>query len=98
MKGYRLLKKAEDDDIVNIADYSIQTFGLKQARKYRNSLFESFNMIAEYPLVGSDQSHIKLNIRRHVHEYHSIYYRVDDEGIVIYRVLSLGEDPLYQLK
>jgi len=97
MKGYRLLKKAEDD-IVNIADYSIQKFGLKQARKYSNSLFESFNMIAEYPLVGNDQSHIKLNIRRHVHEHHSIYYRVDGEGVVIYRILSPGEDPLYQLK
>ncbi|MCK5190557.1 MAG: type II toxin-antitoxin system RelE/ParE family toxin [Methylococcales bacterium] len=97
MPKYRLLRKA-GNDIANIADYTIQQFGIEQARIYSNGLFKSFEMIAEYPLIGSSQHHIKKNIRRHVHEYHSIYYRVDNHGITIYRILGPGEDPLKQLK
>ena len=93
MTKYLLLKKAEKD-IENIANYTIQKFGIKQARVYRDDLFKSFEMISEFPLIGSNQDHIKKNIRRHVHEYHSIYYRVDIHGITIYRILSPGEDPL----
>lgn len=97
MANYRLLKAAEND-IANIADYTIQRFGLQQARSYSQGLFESLRIIAEYPFIGSDQAHIKKNIRRHVHEYHSIYYRVNDKGVTIYRILGRGEDPLHQLK
>jgi len=93
MSGYRLLKKAEKD-IENIAKYIIHKFGLKQANIYREGLFKSFDMITEFPFVGSNQQHIKKNIRRHVHEYHSIYYLVDKKGITIYRILGPGEDPL----
>lgn len=92
-----MLKKA-GNDVANIADYNIQRFGIEQARIYRDSLFESFEMLAEYPLIGSSQHHIKENIRRHVHEYHSIYYRVDEQGIIIYRILGPGKDPLQKLK
>ena len=93
MLSYHLLKKAEKD-IENIARYTIQTFGVKQARLYRDGLFKSFDMITQFPLIGSNQSHIKKNIRHHVHEYHSIYYRVDKDGVTIYRILGPGEDPL----
>jgi hypothetical protein len=48
--------------------------------------------------IGNDQSPIKNNIRRHVHEFHSIYYRVDEDEILILRILGPGEDPLHQLK
>jgi len=96
MPSYHLLKKAEKD-IENIARYTIQTFGIKQARLYRDGLFKSFDMIAEFPLIGSNQSHIKKNIRRHVHEYHSIYYRVGKKEVTIYRILGPGEDPLTKL-
>jgi len=93
MNNYRLLKKAEKD-IENIANYTIQRFGIKQARVYRDDLFKVFEMISEFPLIGSNHDHIQKNIRRHVHEYHSIYYRVDNNGITIYRILGPGEDPL----
>lgn len=93
MTKYRLLKKAEKD-IANIAAYTIQQFGIKQASIYRDGLFRAFDIISDFPLIGSNQDHIKKNIRRHVHEYHSIYYRVDDHGITIFRILSPGEDPL----
>ncbi len=93
MSGYRLLKKAEND-LVSIAEFSIQRFGVVKARLYRDGLFMAFEIIADFPLIGSNQNHIKKNMRRHVHEVHSIYCRVDADEIIIYRILGPGKYPL----
>ena len=91
-------RKNKESDLVSIADYTIDCFGIEQARVYRDGLFKAFEMITDFPLIGSDQNHIKKNIRRHVHEFHSIYYRVDGNEIIIYRILGPGEDPLLHVK
>ena len=96
MADYRLSKHAEKD-LGNIAAYTIQNFGLGQARRYRDGLFKTFEMIADFPLIGSDQSQIKKNVRRHIYESHAIYYRIDGKGIIILRILGPGEDPLRHL-
>lgn len=93
MSAYRLLKKAEND-LTSIAEYTIQHVGIEQAGRYRDGLFKAFEIIADFPLIGSNQSHIKKNMRRHVHEFHSVYYRVDADEVIIYRILGPGEDPL----
>ena len=97
MTNYYLSKLA-DKDIANIASYTIQRFGIRQARLYRDGLFKAFEMISDFPFMGSDQSQIKKNIRRHVYESHSVYYRVDANEIFILRILGPGEDPLKHIK
>jgi len=97
MTDYYLSKLAAKD-IGNIASYTIQRFGIRQARLYRDGLFKAFEMISDFPFMGSDQSQIKKNIRRHVYESHSIYSRVDVNEIFILRILGPGEDPLKHLK
>jgi toxin ParE1/3/4 len=96
MLSYRLSKRAEKD-LESIALYSIQNFGIKQARLYRDGLFKTFDMICDFPMIGSDQNHIKKNVRRQVYESHSIYYRIDANAIFILRILGPGEDPLRHL-
>lgn len=96
MVEYRLTKRAEKD-LTKIAIYTLQNFGLRQAQLYRDGLFKTFDTIAEFPLIGSDQGHIKLMVRRFVYESHSIYYRLSDNGIVILRLLGPGEDPIRHL-
>jgi len=97
MLNYRLSKRA-DKDLGNIAVYSIENFGIRQARIYRDGLFKTFDLICEFPMIGSDQNHIKKNVRRQVYESHSIYYRIDANAIFILRILDPGEDPLRHLK
>lgn len=97
MANYRLSKLA-DRDLGNIASYTIERFGVQQARFYRDGLFQVFEIISDFPLMGSDQSQIKNNIRRHVHESHSIYYRVGANEIFILRILGPGKDPLRHVK
>lgn len=96
MANYRLTKRAEKD-LGNIAVYTFQNFGLRQAELYRDGLLKTLDTIAEFPLIGSDQGHIKPNVRRFVYESHSIYYRVNENGVVILRLLGPGEDPIRHL-
>ena len=83
-----------DKDLSNIAAYTIQNYGLRRARLYRDGLFKAFEIISDFPNIASDQNHIKANTRRHVHQFHAIYYRIDVERILILRILGPGEDPI----
>ncbi len=97
MVNYRLLRAAESD-LGEIADYTIAKHGLKQARSYRVGLLIAFEMIAENPEIGADQSHIVPALRRFNHKSHAIYYRTGDNEIVVLRLLGPGQDPLSQLQ
>jgi toxin ParE1/3/4 len=96
MANCRFTKRAEQD-LNNIAIYTIQNFGLRQAQLYRDGLLKTLDTISEFPLIGSDQGHIKSKVRRFVYESHSIYYRLNENGIVILRLLGPGEDPIRHL-
>jgi plasmid stabilization system protein ParE len=73
---------------------TIQGYGIEQARQYRDGCLKRYEIMAKFPLIGRNQSHIKTNMRRHVHQLHSIYYRVDANKIIIYRIPGPGEKPL----
>jgi toxin ParE1/3/4 len=96
MLSYRLSNRAEKD-LENIAVYSIKNFGIKQARLYRDGLFKTFDMLCAFPMIGSNQNHIKKDVLRQVYEPHSIYYRIDANAIFILRILGPGKDPLRHL-
>ena len=97
MASYRLLRAA-DNDLEKIADYTIAEHGVAQARVYRDNLLRALETIAENPGIGTNQNHILPALRRLVHESHSIYYRVEDGGVVVLRLLGPGQDPLSQLQ
>lgn len=97
MANVQLSKRAEKD-IENIASYSIHKFGIRQARLYRDGLFKTFEIICEFPMIGSDQYQIKQNVRRQVYESHAIYYLTNSETILILRILGPGEDPARHIK
>ena len=97
MANYRLLRKA-DNDLAEIADYTLAKYGVEQGRRYRDSLLRAFETISENAEIGSDQSHILPTLRRHVHESHAIYYQIGDNEIVVLRLLGPGQDPLSQFQ
>ncbi len=87
MPKYRLTQQAEHD-LLNIALYGIEQFGVEQSRQYYNKLIQRFDKLAEqpdrYPLV----EHIRKGYRRSVCGVHSIYYRTSQDGVEIVRVLG----------
>jgi len=92
----RLLHRAEADLIV-IARYTTAQFATQQAHACRDGLLATLDALAEHPLMGSEQDHVRANLRRHVCKSHTIYYRPAADGVVVQRVLGPGQDPLRQL-
>jgi plasmid stabilization system protein ParE len=60
-------------------------------------LLETLDALAEYPLMGSDQGHIRPALRRHVYKSHTIYYRPERNAVVVQRIPGPGQDPLREL-
>ena len=96
MAEYRFSRDARQD-VKKIADYSLENFGRARASRYRDSLFEAIEKLAQYPQIGSDFSHIRMNYRRLPHESHVIYYQITPGGIFVQRILHAAQDPARHL-
>ncbi len=92
MRKYRLAQRAEDD-LIAIARYGDEHFGVAQSDRYREQLKTRFSTLAEQPQLYPAVDHIRPGYRRSVCGVHSIYYRVAANGVEIVRILkhqSLG--------
>ena len=86
MPKYRLSLTAEQD-IGNIARYTIEQFGIEQARTYRDSMIACFQSLAETPGIGRKADRIREGYRRFDHRSHVVFYKSDGRDILIIRVL-----------
>ena len=87
MSGYAL-SRAAAQDFENIFEFGIDTFGLDQALSYQNGMKQRFDILAEQPQLYPTVDHIRAGYRRSVYGSHSIYYRIDGQGIFISRILG----------
>lgn len=86
MASYRLSKRA-DEDYESIYLFGLLNFGLIQADAYADGLEERFEQIASQPDLYPAIDHVKSGCRLSVYESHSIYYRVEQTGVLIVRIL-----------
>lgn len=93
MGGYTLSKAAEED-LTAIALYTVQNFGVDQARVYRDSLLKSCSFLAEHPEASRLRTELDPPMRAHRHQSHIIFYKIDDNNreILIVRVRHAQED------
>lgn len=87
MAKYRLSEEAKED-LVGIALYGDEHFGISQSDHYRDQLKRRFLIIAERPMFFPAVDHIRVGYRRSVCGAHSIYYRIEDGGVEIVRILG----------
>ncbi len=86
MADYRLSSRA-DTDLAGIADYTLETFGIEQARRYRDGLDADFQILADNPLLGQSADHFAPQLRRLEHQSHVIFYVPKNYGALIVRIL-----------
>ena len=91
MARYRLSRLAARD-LAEIADYTINTFGIAQARQYRDGLHDCFQKLANKPELGRDASELAPRLKRYAYQSHMIFYTVQDKSITIIRVLHQRMD------
>jgi len=87
MPNYHLSEAAKED-LIRIAQYGNEYFGVTQSDHYRDQLKRRFLIIAERPLFFPAVDHIRVGYRRSVCGAHSIYYRIEGDSIEIIRIIG----------
>ena len=86
MPTYRLSRLARLD-LIEIADYTVDTWGLEQADRYVDGLVGCFERLARTPGIGRPCDRIRPGYRRVEHEMHVVIYRADRDSVFISRIL-----------
>lgn len=81
------LSKLARLDLIEIADYTVDTWGVDQAYRYLDSLEAALHQLARTPEIGRACNAVRQGYRRLEHEKHVIFYRVEADGIFISRIL-----------
>jgi len=87
MGEYRLSRSAEND-LITIALYGDEQFGVAQSNRYRDHPKQRFSVLAEKPQLYPPVDHIRPGYRRSVCGAHSIYYRIEAQSVEIMRILK----------
>ncbi|HEU5457004.1 MAG TPA: type II toxin-antitoxin system RelE/ParE family toxin [Terracidiphilus sp.] len=86
MPAYRLSRLARLD-LIEIADYTVDTWGPQQAYRYLDSLEAFLHQLAQTPEMGRPCNAVRSGYRRMEHEKHVLFYRVEQDAIFISRIL-----------
>ena len=96
MNDYTLSLVAETD-LREIYFYSLEQFGFAQAEIYTEGLANALSPLAENRKMGRSFEKVRPGLRRHEHSRYSIYYRIEENGILILRILGVDQDPARHL-
>lgn len=91
MSSYQFSTEA-DADLEEIAYFTIERFGIHQARKYREELDACCRHLAQHPGQGISAGELSPTLRRHPFHSHMIFYKPLDYGILVVRVLHQNRD------
>lgn len=86
MARFRFSRLAEAD-LMDIFTYSLRTWGEEQALRYVEGLEASCRQLANNPELGRACDDIRPGLRRMEHGQHVIFYRTEERGILVSRVL-----------
>ena len=86
MRRFRL-RRAAEEDLLGIAEYTIARWGEDQADAYVAQLDRAFHELAEKPEMGRRADDVRPGYLRHHVGRHMVYYRCVRGGIEIVRVL-----------
>jgi toxin ParE1/3/4 len=82
MASFRLTERARND-LLDIFLFGIEAFGSRQAESYLADLEHTFGLLASVPKMGRLAKGVGLDVRRHEHGAHVIFYRTTDYGVRI---------------
>lgn len=86
-RRYRLSGEAVSD-LERLHEYGLIHFGYQRASAYYAGFRPFFEALAENPFQAPRVDHVRKGYRRGVYNRHSVYFRVEDESIVIVRILG----------
>ena len=90
MANYKISNTAKED-LIRIHQYGVYRFGEKQAEKYFNAFFDSFERIAKNPFAYEGVDQIKKGYRRCICGVDSIYFRLKNDVVEIMTIIGKQE-------
>ena len=74
-------------DIDRIAAFSVARFGVEVAGDYLTGLELACELLREFPEMAAIYPRVRPEIRCLIYRSHRIFYRVDEEQVLVVRVL-----------
>lgn len=91
MAEFRLSQRAKAK-LVEIDAYTELTFGRYQADAYSAGLERTFDLLANFPRMGTEVFHLAPAHRRFRFESHHIYYTPEPHGVLIRDLFHAAQD------
>lgn len=86
MAEYRLSPRAQTD-LEDVFDDTVARWGLAQAMRYTDLIEAACVSLATAPYQAPACDHVRMGYRRWAVERHMIYFRVEEDGIAVIRIL-----------
>ena len=86
------VKASARAELAQIYDYSISEFGWQVAEHYLIGLRKAFDRLIEFPFIGPIFPDVTPEVRVFLYRSHRIFYRIEDETLLIVRVLHKHRD------
>ncbi|MCW0197796.1 type II toxin-antitoxin system RelE/ParE family toxin [Sphingopyxis sp.] len=93
-----IVRPEAEADIENAADYTIEQWGIEQARHYVGDIRRAIEHLAVSGLRHPEEAEVFPGLRRARSGHHFIFYLIDGEQIDVVRVLHERRDAIRQLK
>ena len=97
MLSLQITPKAEQD-LSEIFEYTFHKWGIIQAEKYQDELFNSMQLILENKEIGKAYPYFKREYRKLHINRHLIFYKIESKNCIIVRILHDSVDIRKQLK
>ncbi len=82
-----VLTPPAEESLIEISKYTKENWGVDKQKKYMKSFYECFNRIALSPSIGKKRDEISKGLRSYNSQKHVIFYRIDNDNIIILNIL-----------
>lgn len=89
---------AAKTDLKDIRQYTRRDYGADQVRVYMGHLNQGFKTLLHHPEIGFAVGDLKKGYRCFRVQYHSIYYKFEDDTISVVAVLHESQLPKRHLE
>lgn len=81
-----------EDDLDDIAIFTVEHWGVEQADRYVAGLEEFCELIADFPGIGRECDKIAPRLRRMEHQSHVLFFFPAEDGILVSRIFHKSRD------
>lgn len=86
------ISKQAELELLEIALYTLVEYGVEQQIKYENDFNQLFDRLRNQPFLGINATDIKPDLYKIVCNSHIVFYRVNENEILIARILHGSRD------